>query len=150
MSIELENQTAVIKTESANADLTTDALSRRLPSADPSTTEEVQSFGVKLRYYLDRTSRQAQELFEIYQKPLTVLGIAFLGLLGVAIANGILNVLNAIPLVKPLLEITGLGYLGWFAWRYLRYAETRQELVQEYRHLKRRVVGDATVHLDAE
>lgn len=150
MTTELETQATVVETESTEAEVKTDSLSRRLPSADPSTTEDVQSFGVKLRYYMDRISRQAQELFKIYQKPLTVLGILLVGLLGIAIANGVLNVLNAIPLVRPLLEITGLGYLGWFLWRYLRYAETRQELIQEYRHLKRRVIGDATVHLEAD
>lgn len=150
MSTGLEIQAAVVETESTEAEVKTDSLSRRLPSADPSTTEDVQSFGVKLRYYMDRISRQAQELFEIYQKPLTVLGILLVGLLGIAIANGVLNVLNAIPLVEPLLEITGLGYLGWFFWRYLRYAEARQELIQEYRRLKRRVIGDATVHLEAD
>lgn len=146
MSTELETHTPVIKTESDEEV----ALAHRLPSADPSTAEEVQAFGVKLRYYLDRFSGQTQELFEIYKRPLIVLGLALVGALGLAIANGILNVLNAIPLVEPLLEITGLGYSGWFAWRYLRYAETRQELVQAYRRLKRRVIGDATVHLEAE
>lgn len=144
MSTELEIPTAIEGTES------TDALSRRLPSANPSGTEAVQAYGVKLRYSLDKITGEAREIFEIYQKPLIVLGIALMGGLGIAIANGILNVLNVIPLVKPLLEITGLGYLGWFAWRYLRYAQSRQELIQEYRHLKRRVIGDATVHLDAE
>ncbi|KAI9132321.1 CAAD domain-containing protein [Acaryochloris sp. CCMEE 5410] len=149
MSTELETTATVAEVESAE-EVTTDSLSRRLPSADPSVTEGVQGFGVKLHYYIDQVSRQAQEVFEIYQKPLIALGMALAGLLGLAIANGILNVLNAIPLVKPLLEITGLGYAGWFAWRYLRYAETRQELIQAYRRLKRRVIGDATVHLEAE
>lgn len=150
MSTELETQATVVETEMTEAEVTTDYLSHRLLSADPSTTEEVQAFGVKLRYSMDRLSGQAQESFKIYQKPLTVMGIALVGVLGIAIANGVLNVLNAIPLVEPLLEITGLGYLGWFTWRYLRYAETRREFIQEYRHLKTRVIGDTTVHLETE
>lgn len=152
MSTEPETPTALIETESAEVDVnvTTDSLSRRLPSADPSTTEEVQAFGVKLRHYLDKLPRQASELYDVYQKPLTVLGIILAGVLVVAIADGILDVLNSIPLVASVLELIGLGYLGWFAWRYLRYAETREELVQQYHRIKRRIVGDATVHLDAD
>lgn len=150
MSTKLETPTAVVETKSVDDDMVIDSLSRRLPSADPSTTEEVQAFGVKLRYYMDRLPGQAQEFFEIYKKPLTVLGITLFGLLGIAISNGVLDVLNTIPLMRPLLEITGLGYLGWFIWRYLRYAETRREFIQEYGRLKRRVIGDATVPLESD
>jgi len=150
MSTDLESQTAIVETESTETDVTTDSLSRRLPSADPSTTEQVQAFGVQLRHYLDKLPKQVKEVYEVYQKPLTALAILMGVILGIAIADGVLNVLNAIPLVMPLLELIGLGYLGWFGWRYLRYAETRQELVREYRHLKSRIVGDATVHLESD
>lgn len=150
MSNELDIQTAIVETESTDADVTTDSLSRRLPSTDPSTTEQVQAFGVRIRHYLDKLPKQIKEVFEIYQKPLTALAIIIGVALGIAIADGVLNVLNAIPLVMPLLELIGLGYLGWFSWRYLRYAETRQELIREYRHIKSRIIGDATVHLESE
>lgn len=152
MSTELEGQTAVVTSEpdEREIDVKPDSLSRRLPSADPSTIEEVQSFGIKLRYYSEKLPQQVNELLEIYQKPLLFLGIGLGMMLGILITHGVLDVLNAIPLVMPLLELVGLGYLGWFTWRYLRYADTRQELVQEYRRLKTRVIGDATVHLEAD
>lgn len=152
MSTNLESETAIISTESdeLETDVSPDSLSRRLPSSDPSTTEEIQAFGVRLRFYMDELFRQAGDLYETYQKPLTLLGVLLVALLGIAISNGVLNVLNAIPLAKPILELIGICYLGWFIWRYLRYADTRQELVQEYRHLKTQVIGDATVHLESD
>lgn len=152
MSTELEVQTAIVTTEpdELETDVKPDSLFRRLPSSNPSTTEEVQAFGVRLNVYTDQLLRQVGNLYEIYQKPLKLFGVLLLVLLGVAISNGVLNVLNSIFLVKPILELVGIGYLGWFTWRYLRYAGTRQELVQEYRHLKTRVVGDPTVHLETD
>jgi len=151
MSTDLEAKTAVISTESdeLETDVSPDSLSRRLPSADPSTTEEIQAFGVRLRFYMDELLRKVGDLYETYQKPLKLLGVFLVALLGIAISNGVLNVLNAIPLAKPVLEMVGMGYLGWFTWRYLRYADTRQELAQEYCLFKTRVIGDAAVHMEA-
>lgn len=76
-----------------------------------------------------------------YNQPLTLIALALLAIVSVAIADGILDVLNAIPLVAPSLELIGLGYTGWFIWRYLIYAEKRQELATDYEALKNRILG---------
>lgn len=110
-------------------------------SSDDSTTIDVKEIGEKLRDFVDVFPKQLGETFEIYKKPLTTGAIILAALVSVAVADGVLDVLNAIPLIAPLLELIGLGYSAWFAWHYLRYAETRQKLVTDYRQLKDRITG---------
>jgi hypothetical protein len=97
--------------------------------------------GNKVAHFLDVLPDFIGETFNQYRKPLTTVGIIALALVSVAIADGVLDVINALPLVAPLLELVGLGYTGWFIWRYLLYAEKRKELGQDYQTLKNRVTG---------
>ncbi|NJK29120.1 MAG: hypothetical protein HC851_03100 [Acaryochloris sp. RU_4_1] len=110
-------------------------------SSNDSTAINVKEIGEKLRDFVDVFPKQFGETFEIYQKPLTTGAIILTALVSVAVADGVLDVLNAIPLVAPLLELIGLGYSVWFAWHYLRYAESRQQLLTNYRQLKQRITG---------
>lgn len=114
----------------------------RLPS-DESTTIDVKEIGEKLRDFVDEFPKQVGETYEIYKKPLTTGLIVLTALVSVAVADGVLDVLNAIPLIAPLLELIGLGYSVWFAWHYLRFAEKRQQLMADYRQLKSRITGGA-------
>ena len=61
--------------------------------------------------------------------------------LTIAVADGILDRLNTIPLFAPTFELIGLGFSGWFIFRYLLYAESRQELKQEIDVVKDKIVG---------
>lgn len=56
-------------------------------------------------------------------------------------SNSILSTVNAIPLLPKLLEVVGLGYTGWFTYRYLLFKSSREELVQDIEELKKRVSG---------
>lgn len=81
------------------------------------------------------------KVFGEYQKPLTTVGLILVAGLGIAVADGVLARLNAIPLFAPIFELVGLGFTGWFVVRYLLYANTRQELLQEYDQFKGRILG---------
>jgi hypothetical protein len=107
-------------------------------SSDNADWKEV---GNKVFSYIDMVPDFISETFSQYRQPLTKVGIFLLALVSVAIADGVLDVVNALPLVAPLLELIGLGYTGWFIWRYLLYAERRQELGRDYQLLKDRVTG---------
>ena len=63
-----------------------------------------------------------------YIKGFGYVGIAFIGL---TILNAVNTAVNAIPVLPNLLELVGLGYTGWFVWRFLLYEDSRAELKEK-------------------
>ncbi|MGR3275557.1 CAAD domain-containing protein [Acaryochloris marina NIES-2412] len=126
----------------ANLDVSTETSGSLSPlSADDSTTIDVNEIGKQLRDFVDTFPKQVGETYSIYKKPLNLFLVISAAAIAAAVANGVLDVLNSIPFVAPLLELIGLGYSAWFAWNYLTYAEKRQKLVDDYRQLKDKVTG---------
>ena len=82
------------------------------------------------------------QFFSDYSQPLITLGVFILGIISVKIVIAVLDALNDIPLLAPLLELVGLGYTAWFVWRYLWKAENRNELVSELNAFKNQIFGD--------
>ncbi|MGB7439622.1 MAG: CAAD domain-containing protein [Coleofasciculaceae cyanobacterium] len=78
---------------------------------------------------------------EQYKQPLLVLAIFLSGIIAVKVTLAVLDAINGIPLLAPIFELVGIGYTGWFVWRYLLKVETRQELYAEFQALKAQVLG---------
>ena len=79
--------------------------------------------------------------FSEYQKPLITVGLILAGGISIKVMLGVLAALNDVPLVAPVFELIGMGYTGWFVYRYLLKASTRQELLTEVDAFKEQVVG---------
>jgi hypothetical protein len=62
-------------------------------------------------------------------------------LVALYLTNGILSTVNGIPLLPGLLETVGLGYSGYFAYRYLLTKSSREELVADIDELKKKISG---------
>ena len=95
----------------------------------------------KIAHFIESFPGYFNQALGEYKKPLTTLLVVLLVIVGIAIANGVLSVINSVPFVPSLLEFVGLGYTGWFIWRYLLYAENRQDLTHDYQALKDRILG---------
>lgn len=76
-----------------------------------------------------------------YQKPLITIGLLLATLVSLRVLVAVLDVLNGIPLVQPTFEIIGLAYAGWFIYRYLLSASTREELSVKIEEIKQQVAG---------
>ncbi|MEZ2234093.1 CAAD domain-containing protein [Microcoleus sp.] len=79
--------------------------------------------------------------FAEYQKPIVTVGLILTGAVSVKVTLAVLNALNELPLVAPTFELIGIGYAGWFVYRYLLKASDRQELLAEIESLKEQVIG---------
>ncbi|AFZ04726.1 hypothetical protein Osc7112_0084 [Oscillatoria nigro-viridis PCC 7112] len=79
--------------------------------------------------------------FADYQRPLITVGLILAGGISIKVMLGVLGALNDVPLVAPIFELIGMGYTGWFVYRYLLKASDRQELLTEIDSLKEQVVG---------
>lgn len=54
----------------------------------------------------------------------------------------VVRALDSVPLLPGLLELVGLGYSGWFVYRYLLFQENRKELANNLDALRKRITGD--------
>ncbi|CAL5054533.1 unnamed protein product [Urochloa decumbens] len=53
----------------------------------------------------------------------------------------IVGAINSVPLLPKIMELVGLGYTGWFVYRYLLFKESRKELADDIESLKKKIAG---------
>lgn len=92
--------------------------------------------------FLGNLPEQLGKIFSEYKRPITTSGIIIAGAVTVYVTMSVLDAIDHIPLLSPILELVGLGYSVWFITRYLLKASTRQELFAEFDNLKEDVLGD--------
>lgn len=91
--------------------------------------------------FLSQLPQYVTQFFSDYKQPLLTVGIFIVGIITVKVTLALLDAINDIPLLAPILELVGLGYTGWFVYRYLLKAADRQELIAEFNKLKMQVLG---------
>ncbi|KAM0034317.1 putative cyanobacterial aminoacyl-tRNA synthetase, CAAD domain, protein CURVATURE THYLAKOID 1 [Helianthus debilis subsp. tardiflorus] len=76
----------------------------------------------------------------IENKPMVVIygGGAALGLW---LSATVVDAINGVPVIPKFLELVGLGYTGWFIYRYLLFKSTRKELADDIEALKKKIIG---------
>ncbi len=91
--------------------------------------------------FLTTLPDELASFFSDNKKPLTSIGLIIAGAIAVYITIAVLDAINNIPLLSPILELVGIGYFVWFASRYLINKSARSELIAEYESLKQRILG---------
>ncbi|URE18296.1 hypothetical protein MUK42_12643 [Musa troglodytarum] len=64
-------------------------------------------------------------------------------IVAVWLSSIIVGAVNSVPLLPKIMELVGLGYTGWFVYRYLLFKESRKELASDIESLKKKIVGTA-------
>ncbi|HEY9844642.1 MAG TPA: CAAD domain-containing protein [Candidatus Caenarcaniphilales bacterium] len=121
-----------------------DAGSLAVTSTDSSnlaTDQNWQESKDQLYWLLSVLPERVGEVHEEYKKPITTVAIALAAIPFVVLTVALLQMINAIPLFAPTFKLIGFGYASWFVYRYLLFAERRQELSQEYQSLKGKILG---------
>ncbi|CAK9176958.1 unnamed protein product [Ilex paraguariensis] len=54
----------------------------------------------------------------------------------------IVDAFNSIPVFPKIMEVVGLGYTGWFIYRYLLFKSGRKELASDIEDLKKKIAGN--------
>lgn len=104
--------------------------------------QQLNQVGERVSKFLTGLPEYLSEFFGEYRRPLITLGLLFGGILAVKMTLALLDAVDDIPLLAPILQLVGLGYSAWFVYRYLLKASTRQELGQELGDLKDQIVGN--------
>jgi hypothetical protein len=104
-------------------------------------TEQWLLIGYRISAFVDELPSYFTYFFDAYKQPLVIIGLILLTLVIVKLMLALLDALNGIPLLAPLLELIGLAYTTWFVYRYLISTDSRQELFEEIKRLKEYVLG---------
>ncbi|CAL5047217.1 unnamed protein product [Urochloa decumbens] len=103
---------------------------------------------LRLKAASEDTSASGDELIEdlkakwdaVEDKP-TVLLYGGGAVVALWLTSVVVGAINAVPLLPKLLELVGLGYTGWFVYRYLLFKESRKELATDIETLKKKIAG---------
>ena len=132
----------------------TPAIFGDMPASEPmmnneqSTVESAEELWVTIQTrttgFFEETVSTIATFFKNNRQLLTILGVAFLAILGFKLIFAGLNAIDDIPLVTPLLKLIGLVYVVRFVWRYLLREQDRHELVENINRTKAEVLGGQT------
>lgn len=94
------------------------------------------------------TSVDANELFtdlkekwDGVENKSTVLLYGGGAIIAVWLSSILIGAINSVPLLPKILELVGLGYTGWFVYRYLLFKSSRKELATDIEVLKKKIAG---------
>ncbi|XP_004494779.1 protein CURVATURE THYLAKOID 1A, chloroplastic [Cicer arietinum] len=94
------------------------------------------------------TSLDANELFsdlkekwDGVENKSTVLVYGGGALVAVWLSSILVGAINSVPLLPKIMELVGLGYTGWFVYRYLLFKSSRKELATDIEVLKKKIAG---------
>lgn len=82
-----------------------------------------------------------KEKWDAVENKPTVLIYGGGALLALWISSIIVAAINSVPLLPKIMELIGLGYTGWFVYRYLLFKSSRKELASDVEELKKKITG---------
>ncbi|PIN26554.1 hypothetical protein CDL12_00690 [Handroanthus impetiginosus] len=96
----------------------------------------------------DESSIDANELFtdlkekwDAVENKSTVIIYGGGAIVAVWLASIVVGAINSVPLLPKIMELVGLGYTGWFVYRYLLFKSSRKELATDIEALKKKIAG---------
>ncbi|MDZ8188625.1 MAG: CAAD domain-containing protein [Nostoc sp. ChiSLP02] len=113
-----------------------------LPKLPPASEPEWQRITRQIFEVLGHLPEYLSNFFKDYQQSLITVLLILSAFVTAKVALTILDAINDIPLISPIFELIGISYAGWFIFRYLIKASTRQELAHEIQLLKNQMVGE--------
>ncbi|MBD2434002.1 MULTISPECIES: nitrogenase vanadium-iron protein, alpha chain [Fischerella] len=98
----------------------------------------------KLTDFSEQFPEYLGKFFNEYQLPIFYFASIIAATIAVKIVLAVLNVINEIPQLHLVFELTGIGYAIWFVFRYLLKASTRQELAAQIRSIQKEIMPKAS------
>ena len=115
----------------------------KLPTAETS-ENQLDMVGANISQFLAEIPQDLNKLYSAYKTPLIGLAVVLASFVALKVVLAMLAAVNDIPLVSPVFELIGIGYTGWFTFRYLLKAQNRKELAADIESFKKQLTGNST------
>ncbi|XP_015888843.3 protein CURVATURE THYLAKOID 1A, chloroplastic [Ziziphus jujuba] len=111
-------------------------------------SESRRSSLLQIRASSEETSVDAGELFtdlkekwDALENKSTVILYGGGAIVALWLSSILVGAINSVPLLPKIMELVGLGYTGWFVYRYLLFKSSRKELATDIEALKKKIAG---------
>ncbi|KAI4303399.1 hypothetical protein MLD38_039036 [Melastoma candidum] len=89
----------------------------------------------------DQLLTDLKEKWDAVENKSTVILYGGGAIVAIWLTSVVIGAVNSVPLLPKILELVGLGYTGWFVYRYLLFKSSRKELEDEIENLKKKIAG---------
>jgi hypothetical protein len=140
---EPQNVNTALQNEMPLLDGTNPQTLAKLPPAEES-NNQLEMIGAQVSQFLAEIPEDLSKFYSAYKTPIIALIVFLASVVTLRVLLAMLAAVNDIPLVSPIFELIGIGYSGWFVFRYLLKAPTRKELAVEIESFKKQITGKNT------
>ncbi|XP_022769764.1 protein CURVATURE THYLAKOID 1B, chloroplastic-like [Durio zibethinus] len=84
-----------------------------------------------------------QETWDKVEDKYAVSSLAVAGVVALWGSTGLISAIDRLPLIPGLLELVGIGYSGWFAYKNLIFRPDREALVQKIKDKYKEIIGNS-------
>ncbi|KAK9093717.1 hypothetical protein Scep_025186 [Stephania cephalantha] len=85
--------------------------------------------------------KSIQAAWDKVEDKYAVSSIAFAGAVALWGSTGLISAIDRLPLVPGVLELVGIGYSGWFAYKNLVFKPDREALIQKIKDTYKEITG---------
>ncbi|KAK9758127.1 hypothetical protein RND81_01G209000 [Saponaria officinalis] len=84
-----------------------------------------------------------QDAWDKVEDKYAVSGLAVAGTIGLVASSGMISAIDRLPLVPGVLELVGIGYTGWFAYKNLFSTPNREALIKKVKDTYNEIIGSS-------
>ena len=92
---------------------------------------------------LPEVLKTIQESWDKVEDKYAVSSLAVAGVVAVWGSTGMISAIDRLPLIPGALELVGIGYTGWFAYKNLVYKPDREALIQKIKDTYKDIIGSS-------
>eukprot|EP00262_Sarcandra_glabra_P018647 TRINITY_DN6774_c0_g1_i1.p1 TRINITY_DN6774_c0_g1~~TRINITY_DN6774_c0_g1_i1.p1 ORF type:complete len:172 (+),score=17.20 TRINITY_DN6774_c0_g1_i1:92-607(+) len=90
---------------------------------------------------LPEFAKSIQEAWDKLDDKYAVTSLGLAAVIALWASSGMLSAIDRLPLVPGVLELVGIGYTGWFAYRNLVFKPDREALITKIKDTYKEVIG---------
>ncbi|GLT41824.1 hypothetical protein SLA2020_158610 [Shorea laevis] len=87
--------------------------------------------------------KTVQEAWDKVEDKYAVTSLAIAGVVALWGSTGMISAIDRLPLIPGALEIVGISYTGWFAYKNLIFKPDREALIQKIRDIYQEIIGSS-------
>ncbi|XP_072958417.1 protein CURVATURE THYLAKOID 1B, chloroplastic-like [Typha angustifolia] len=87
--------------------------------------------------------KTVQDAWDKLEDKYAVTSLAFAGFVALWSTSGMISAIDRLPVVPGVLELVGIGYTGWFAYRNIIYKPEREALIAKVKGIYNDIIGSS-------